>query len=521
MLLRALVLLFFVQSIDPVLAQPDAHQAEQDPRIGRVLGTISFPTSTQSPEAQAAFIEGMLLLHLFEYPYAEAAFQRAQSLDPDFAMAYWGEAMVHNHPIWDEQDGDKARAVLAKFGGDEAAIEQRLKSDRERDFFRSLFILYGSDGSAKTKAARDLAYEQHYAAMAERYPEDHEVQLFYALSLMGTHAGVRDTIAYMESTAISQRVFYANRQHPGAAHYLIHGVDDPIHAPLGLEAARALYELAPDAGHSLHMTSHIFNALGMWGDSVKANINADRVADAMRAERGLAERKTGHYNFWLLYGLLQQNRVDEARDMLRAAYEELHAAGTEPGARMILDPDRDALGSLVQMWARFLFETGGVDADIMKWEFATAGAFDPTLTILYARGLLSQSRDGVAAHLEDFRATKAELEAAIKAQERIAPSELEYLERLEVIEQQLLANLARVEGRNADALDHAREASRIEGDMPFSFGPPFVDYPSAQLLGEIAAEQGFREEAIAAFREQLRRSRNRRQAKDGLAALLP
>lgn len=144
--------------------------------------------------------------------------------------------------------------------------------------------------------------------MAQRYPDDHEVRLFYALSILGAGAGVRDIPNYMEATALSQSLFYSNRQHPGAAHYFIHGVDDPVHAPLGLEAARALAAMAPDAGHSLHMASHIFVALGRWNDVVNANTRAVQVENAMAMELGQRPRHWGHYNFWLLYGLLQQGR---------------------------------------------------------------------------------------------------------------------------------------------------------------------------------------------------------------------
>lgn len=239
--LLCLLGVFLIAVLPCTASSHEGSHSDADPTpAGRVLGSINFPTNTRSPEAQAAFVEGMLLLHLFEYPFAEEAFQEAQRLDPDFAMAYWGEAMVHNHPIWDEQNPEAAREVLRKLAEDEAAIEARLESDKERDFFRSLWLLYGSEGDLRPKAERDRAYERHYAAMAKRYPDDHEVLLFYALSLMGSHAGVRHVPSYMESTALAQRVFYTNRQHPGAAHYLIHGVDDPIHAPLGLEAARAL-----------------------------------------------------------------------------------------------------------------------------------------------------------------------------------------------------------------------------------------------------------------------------------------
>ncbi len=196
---------------------------------GRVLGSISFPTTSKVPEAQDAFIQGMLLLHLFEYPFAREEFLRAQQLDPEMAMAYWGEAMTYNHPIWDQQDLPAARDALMKLGATPEVRISRTPVAREQGLLASLEQLYGPG----TKAQRDQAYLRAMEQLAVAYPEDHEVQLFYALSLFGVQAGVRDTATYMLATAIAQGVFSENPQHPGAAHYLIHGVDDPVHAVLG------------------------------------------------------------------------------------------------------------------------------------------------------------------------------------------------------------------------------------------------------------------------------------------------
>jgi len=499
-------------------AHEGLHDDEQP--AGRVLGKLDFPTTTHSAEAQAAFEQGMLLLHLFEYPFAIIEFQRAQALDPGFAMAYWGEAMAHNYPIWDKQAPDEARAALSRFAPTAEARAARMTSAQERDYFASLEILYGPAEGRAPKAERDLAYQRYMGAMAERYPDDHEVRLFYALALMGTHAGVRDIADYMEAAALSQSVFYANRRHPGAAHYLIHAVDDPIHAPLGLEAARALYAMAPDAGHSLHMTSHIFTALGMWDDVVRANLNAIDVANEMRVQRGEPPRSVGHYNFWLLYGLLQQGRTADAKALLTAAYAETNAANQRPTQRMLLDPDDDALGSMVQMWARYMLETGGSDSEVAQWQFHTADAFDPNLNVLYVNAMLSRDPAAIGNYLARFHELAAELRAAIMALPEQEPFALLYLERVDVIEQQLLAAQARAAGDTNAAIEYAGEASRLEGTMPYSYGPPFVDYPSAQLLGELALAAGRADEAAAAFSEQLRRSRRKTAAVEGLARAL-
>ena len=93
------------------------------------LGTLSFPNSG-APEAQAAFIRGALLLHSFEYEDAREAFQQAQKIDPDFAMAYWGEAMTHNHPLWRKQDQPAAIEALDRYAPDPEGRKAKTKTDR-------------------------------------------------------------------------------------------------------------------------------------------------------------------------------------------------------------------------------------------------------------------------------------------------------------------------------------------------------------------------------------------------------
>ena len=139
---------------DLLAHEEDDHAVKDQQSGGRVLGRISFPTTTQSPEAQQAFIEGMLLLHLFEYPFARVEFLKAQTLDPDFVMAYWGEAMTYNHPIWDRQELQAGRGALMKLGASPEERIPRTPSAREQGFLAAVELLYG----AGSKAQRDLAY---------------------------------------------------------------------------------------------------------------------------------------------------------------------------------------------------------------------------------------------------------------------------------------------------------------------------------------------------------------------------
>jgi len=215
------------------------------------LGTIDFPNSG-APAAQHAFIQGVLLLHSFEFEDAATEFQQAQKADPTFALAYWGEAMTYNHPLWKEQDGDAARAALARYASTAEAREARAPTERERGFMQAVDALYGRGD----KTERDARYMERMKQLSAAYPKDLEAKAFYALSIVGTKNGDRDFATYERAAEVAKEVFAANPRHPGAAHYIIHSYDDPVHAHLGLEAARAYSDIAPDAAHAQHMAAH-------------------------------------------------------------------------------------------------------------------------------------------------------------------------------------------------------------------------------------------------------------------------
>ena len=212
------------------------------------LGKIDFPNSGK-PAAQQAFIKAVLLLHSFEYSDAREAFQEVQRIDPAFAMAYWGEAMTHNHPLWRQQDREAALQALGKLASTPEARSARTPTDRERGYLQAVEVLFG-DGD---KVERDDLYSEAMRQLAERHPDDLEARSFYALSILGTAQGQREFSVYMRAGAVAEEIFDANPHHPGAVHYMIHSYDDPVHAPLGLRAARVYAKIAPAASHAQHM----------------------------------------------------------------------------------------------------------------------------------------------------------------------------------------------------------------------------------------------------------------------------
>src|SRR6185436_2684554 len=344
------------------------------------LGTIRFPNSG-TPAAQPAFIRGVLLLHSFEYDDAAEAFREAQRVDPSFALAYWGEAMTSNHPLWREQDRDAALATLGRLASTPEARLAKAPTERERGYLRAVDLLFGEGD----KPARDRAYSEAMGALSERFPDDLEARAFYALSILGAAEGVRDFAVYMRAAAIGEEVFAADPRHPGAAHYLIHSYDDPVHAPLGLRAARVYAQIAPAASHAQHMISHIYMALGDWAASVDANVKAVAASEERRVRKGL---KTDSLNYhalhWLAYSYLQMGRFDEARARLDQMTEASKASGS---AR--------ALWHHAAMRANWIVETGGLPAppEIRPDDTQVAGAAADLFATGYAAWLAGRYDD--------------------------------------------------------------------------------------------------------------------------------
>src|SRR5262249_21452991 len=155
-----------------------APAAAQSPRAGE-LGTISFPTSATGA-AQTAFLTGVKALHNFEFDTAAEAFREAQKADPNFALAYWGEAMSFNHPLWAEQDTPAARKVRERLGPTAAARAAKAPAGKERSLVEAVELLYG----AGDKYARDVAYSAAMKRLYEQNRQDDEIATLYALSLL-------------------------------------------------------------------------------------------------------------------------------------------------------------------------------------------------------------------------------------------------------------------------------------------------------------------------------------------------
>jgi tetratricopeptide (TPR) repeat protein len=464
------------------------------------LGHLEFPTSTRSPQAQAAFERGMLWLHLFEDEHAVAEFQKAERSDPGFALAYWGEAMTHTRGLWDIDDVEGARAALAKLGPTPQARAAKAPTAREKAFLDAGEQLFGTG----TVHERDRRFLAAAAALAKTYPHDDEAQLLHALALLNIGRGKRDVPKYLQAADISRRVLAHNPRHPGAAHYWIHGMDDPAHADGALEAARALAKIAPGAGHAQHMTSHIFMALGLWDDVIAANTEAMRVVDAQR-EEGQPPSGCGHYNEWLQYAYYQAGRHREAQRQLADCVREggtiVAWALTKPRApdktaEKLLEYVQSQHQSVMAMRATSVVESpadrlydGGMRLD--TGDLGRLAAWDA-----FARGYAALHAGNANAARTELAALQAAAHAPMGKLDHEFPDEDAYLGILEAM---LEGALATHDGRVDAGIAQVRAAAVRNDALPFAFGPPVVVKPPHELAGEMLLGHGRPQEALAEF----------------------
>jgi hypothetical protein len=254
---------------------PEARKAgpggELAPRLQN-LGTHVFKVSTKSKPAQLFMNQGLNLTYGFNHAEAGRAFKEAARLDPNLAMAFWGQALVLgpniNAPMTPD---DEPRA---KEAADKAMALKGKASARERAYIEAVAQRYSGD--AKDRTARDQAYAKAMGEVVKRYPDDLDARTLYAEALMDLRPWNywrRDGTAYDGTDSIVsnlEAVLARNPNHPGANHLYIHAME--ANTPGKAEAAAdRLLKLMPGAGHMVHMPSHIYQRVGRYADAAASN----------------------------------------------------------------------------------------------------------------------------------------------------------------------------------------------------------------------------------------------------------
>ncbi len=235
------------------------------------LGKVAFPTSC-NPNVQAEFDRGVAMLHSYWFLIARRKFEGILQQDPTCAMAYWGVAMDYlgNTLATTPTRADSQAAWEAL----EKARAAGAKTQRERDWIEALSA-YFRDHDKVAVGTRLAAYNAAMERMAQSYPDDYEVQAYYALTLQASAQKSDLTYAnQIKSAALLEKLFDQNPQHPGVTHYLIHAYDFAPLAEKGIASARRYAGIAPAVPHARHMPSHIYSMVGLWEESIASNASA-------------------------------------------------------------------------------------------------------------------------------------------------------------------------------------------------------------------------------------------------------
>ncbi len=435
------------------------------------LGQVHFETSC-TPQAQEKFDRGLAMVHSFVYPDSVQAFSDAAAADPQCAIAYWGIAISSRpNPLV----LPLTAAVLKK--GLEAVEKGKAigaKTERERDWLAAIELYY-RDYDKVDQTTRGLTYEKAMEQLMQKYPDDPEAAIFYALALNETALpSDRTYTKQLKAGAILEKVLAAQPGHPGALHYLIHSYDYAPLAQRAIDAANKYASIAPDAPHALHMPSHTYSMLGLWAQSVESNTKsrASAQAQAARLWPDAAHPAEPHHLDFMEYALLQMGQEQRARQVRddSAVIKKLGFEYLVGYTGLAAIPARFALERQAWQEAAMLEPRGS--------QFPQAEAITD-----FARAMGSaRGRDLTAAESEvsKLKELRARLESANQSY---------WAGQVEIQMLAASAWMAQANGQKDEALKFMRAAADLEDNSEKHIAMENRLYPMRELLGDLLMEQ--------------------------------
>ncbi len=495
-------MLLAVSAVVLASCTPKSDTPETDDRAEATANTVPFDISC-SAGVRSYFSEAITLLHSFEYVETSKRFDALIEQEPSCAMAYWGAAMSIWHPLW----APPSQAHLQRGAQYLAQTDSLHKSTKETALIDALKLFFSST-DLTTNKIRARAYAQAMEQISADSLEDHEIEIFYALSLLGA-ADPRDKsyVNQHKSGGLLKELKKQHPLHPGVLHYIIHSYDYPGLAELALEEAKVYAQSAKNSAHAQHMPSHIFTRLGLWEMSISSNHDSTKSA----ADYTKTAKLPGHYDEglhsidYLMYAMLQTARDDEAQallsrlgDIKKTDTENFKVAFTYAAtpARYVLE--RRAWGEasdLTLLRPDFLWENFGWAESIHR----------------FARGI-------GAARSSQLGKAKTELARIIELQEGLSDTIMPYLAiEVQVQSDAVKSWIALAEGETEEALRLAALAADLEDSVDKHPVTPGEVLPARELYADMLFETGNATQALTQYRIVLTGSPNRLNALLGAA----
>lgn len=478
------------------------------------LGNINHAVSTKNALAQKFFNQGLAYIYAFNHDEAVKAFKRAAELDPDLAMAYWGVSLARgsNYNI----EADPAQLTEAWDNLQKALALASKASEKERAYVEALSHRYAAplkDGEWQVgRRSRAQMYKNAMGELAKKYPNDMDAATLYAESMMNLHPWQlwsldgKPAEGTPEIVSVLEKVLKRNPNHIGANHYYIHAVEASPDPDRALPSAMRIAKLAPNAGHLVHMPSHIFIRTGMYGDAARSN------ADAIVVDKNYI-RLNGAEN---LYSMMYYNHnihfLASASTMLGRYSDAMKAARD-------LEKNVTPLLKEMPMLQMFAMYPLIVQIRFQKWDEVESYPGPPSeykvnrAFWLMARGL-AKARHGSGGN---------ESTLMMETIDEIAPdvpfgnNETRRVLKIGVL--LVSGENALLIGKKDEALAAFREAVKSEDMLNYN-EPADWDLPAREFLGRALLKTGDYAEAEKVYREELVKHRHNARALFGLAEAL-
>lgn len=514
--MKTIVLMFYLAAAVSVFGQ-HGHGTQNPPRPRTVwldngLGDVHHPVTTKSAEAQKFFDQGLAYLYAFNHDEGVASFRRAAELDPEMAMAYWGMALGLGANYNDPGNTNRfARAYVEL----QQAIKLAPKASKaEQDYIAALSKRYSSDPNTPS-ATLAAAYKAAMAELVKNYPDDLDAATLYAESMMNLRPWQLWTLdgrpadGTLEIIKVLEGVLRRNPNHTGANHYYIHAIEASPNPERGTAAANRLMGLAPNAGHLVHMPSHIYLLTGDHQKAVKSN------ELAIVADRNYIERSGASGIYPLMY-------YNHNIHMLAAAQAEAgNYAGSIKAANELaanVGPNVKAM-PMLEMFMPYPIITL---TRFHKWdEIMKYPKPDPEMLTTaahwhMARGI-ALAETGKVAEAERELAALRETAKKIPATAMLFTTPVSVA--LKVADELLAGEIALAKGDRKAAINMLRQAAASEAKVNYA-EPPDWDLPIREWLGRALMMDGQYPEAEKAFREEIDRNPRNGRALFGLAESL-
>lgn len=476
------------------------------------LGSHAFPVSTRNRQAQQFMNQGLNLAYAFNHAEARRAFREAARLDPNLAMAYWGQALVlgpNINALMEPNEEPQAYELVQK-----AVSLNGRATAREQAYINALVLRYS--GRADDRRSGDEAYAAAMRSLHERFPQDPDGAMLYVESMMdlrpwgywqgdGTpHEGTAEIVA------LTERVIASNPRHPGALHMYIHLMESTSTPEKAERAADTLLTLMPAAGHMVHMPGHIYQRVGRYADAIRSNqlaIAADEDYIAQCRAQGLYP--TGYYPhnihfLWFAATFDGQSRlaIDSARSLAAKIDDEtLKAAPMTAGFRLVPYYALTRFGR----WDEMLREPEPPPNAVLRaaWH--------------YARGLSFVATNRVAEAAQELAALRTFLRDESMQQPLFSPNTAGAA--LAPAVDVLFAEITAARGDADSAIVILDRAVRREDSLVYT-EPYEFHFPARHALGVMLLGEGRAAEAETVYWDDLRRNRENGWALFGLMQAL-